>query len=152
MRLFVLSFGRRASRACHVKKAYLATAGLPLVPCHWVSPIYSVFQDAALVLVCSLVVLALQFSLHQERAHVGASHRRFWSLAGGIQERSLLAISTLWQAAVYRVEQGSLFWPQRAAELRKRVHAHKATRSVAQNGGYDRKMSLENRMLLIRSD
>ena len=45
---------------------------------------YSVSQNAALVLVCSLVVLALQFSLHQERAHVGASHRRFWSLAGGI--------------------------------------------------------------------
>jgi hypothetical protein len=39
---------------------------------------------AALVLVCSLVVHALQVSLHQERAIVGASHGQFWSLAGGI--------------------------------------------------------------------
>ena len=39
---------------------------------------------AALVLVCSLIVHALQVSLHQERAIVGASHWQFWSLAGGI--------------------------------------------------------------------
>jgi hypothetical protein len=45
-------------------------------------PMYADY--AALVLVCSLVVHALQVSLHQERAIVGASHGQFWSLAGGI--------------------------------------------------------------------
>jgi hypothetical protein len=82
-------------------------------------------QNAALVLVCSLVVLALQFSLHQERAHMVASQGRFWSLAGGIQERSLFAISTLWQAALYRIEQVSLFWPQWASESRVKADARK---------------------------
>jgi hypothetical protein len=127
-----------------------AIASLQLVPCHEVYPIYSVSRNAALVLVCSLAVLALHFSLHQERAHMGASHGRFWSLAGGIQERSLLAISTLWPAAMYRFEQGSLFWPQRASESRNQAHAHKGYVWCRAKRWVRSKNVVGNRMLLIR--
>ena len=113
--------GLRTSRSCLTLRVHLGCvrSRLCILGETGIARIPRYTNCAALVLVCSLVVHALRVSLHQERARVGASHRRFWSLAGGIQEHSLLAISTLWQAAMYRVEQGPLFWPQRAAELRK---------------------------------
>jgi len=94
----------------------------------------SVSQNAALVLVCSLVVLALHFSLHQERAHVGASHERFWSLAGDIQVRTLLEMSTLWQAAI-RSSRGPCSGLKGHKIRVKEPMLTKATRSVAQKGG-----------------
>jgi hypothetical protein len=80
------SFGPSASRACLTLRAHLGCVQprRRIVCKTSIARIPSYTHCAALVLVCSLVVHALQVSLHQERAIVGASHGQFWSLAGGI--------------------------------------------------------------------
>lgn len=99
-------------------------------------------KNAALVLVCSLIVHTLHVSLHQERAFVGASHQRFWSLAGGNSGTQTARGDRALAAAVYHIEQRSLFWPQRATEERKRKpRPQEATRKIAKKGRWDRETS-----------
>jgi len=125
------SFGPWASRACLTLCAHLGCVQpRRCVVCETnITRIPTYTNCAALVLVCSLVVHALQVSLHQERAIVGASHGQFWSLAGGISgtltahdERAMAS-----GCASYRAE--VLVLAIKAAEMRKRKpHLRKATR------------------------
>ena len=78
--------GLRTSRSCLTLRVHLGCvrSRLCILGETGIARIPRYTNCAALVLVCSLVVHALQVSLHQERAIVGASHWQFWFLAGGV--------------------------------------------------------------------
>ena len=133
---WVSSFGHGASRACHERRS---ERGAPHPPCSWSRAMRGSqctrSECAKMLRLCwSAHWSCMLFTTHCTRN----AHSWVPATSGSgllqevIQVHSLLTMNALWQADMYRIEQGSLFWPQKAPEFRQPKPVLTGPREVAQ--------------------